>query len=104
MPVIKSAIKKLRQDRKHEKQNNIVRDALRKALKNTKKTKSGKSVSIAISTIDKAVKNNIIHKNKASRLKSSLAKLSKPTSIKTGQKESKKPKKTSSKKISKKSK
>lgn len=78
MPVIKSAIKKLRQDRKHEKQNDLLRNDLRKALREVKKIKSGKSASKAISIIDKASKNNIIHKNKASRLKSSISKIVKP--------------------------
>lgn len=82
MPVIKSAIKKLRQDRKQEKQNNLLRDSLRSALRSAKKTKNGKSVGKAIAIVDKASKNNIIHKNKASRLKSSLSKLAKPASTK----------------------
>lgn len=82
MPVIKSAIKKLRQDRKREKQNDELRAALKTALRSAKKTKSGKSVALAFSTVDKAAKNNIIHVNKASRLKASLSKVAKPISAK----------------------
>ena len=83
MPVIKSAIKKLRQDKKREKQNDKVRDLMRSSVRSAKKTKTGKAVTKAISTVDKAAKLNIIHKNKASRLKSSLSKLAKPASSKT---------------------
>ena len=83
MPVIKSAIKKLRQDKKREKQNDDIRLALKMAIRSAKKTKTGKSVAKAISTVDKAAKNNIIHVNKASRLKSTLSKISKPQSAKT---------------------
>lgn len=97
MPVIKSAIKKLRQDRKHEKQNDILRDALKSAVRSAKKTKSAKAVTKAMSIVDKSAKNNIIHKNKASRMKSSLAKIAKPASQKA-------PVKTSLKKTSKKAK
>ena len=75
MPVIKSAIKKLRQDKKREKQNDELRSALKKALRVAKKAKSGKSVATAISTVDKAAKHKIIHTNKAARLKSRIAKL-----------------------------
>ena len=82
MPVIKSAIKKLRQDKKREKQNDDLRSALKSSIRTAKKSKSGKSVAKAISTVDKAAKNRIIHANKAARLKSTLAKISKPASTK----------------------
>lgn len=87
MPVIKSAIKKLRQDRKREKHNDEMRVALQTAVRAAKKSKSSKSVTKAISTVDKAAKNRIIHANKAARLKSSLNKLAKPTKLKTEPKE-----------------
>lgn len=80
MPVIKSAIKKLRQDKKREKQNNILRDSVKTVVRLAKKSKSGKDISKAIATVDKAAKNNIIHKNKAARLKSTLSKIAKPIS------------------------
>lgn len=86
MPVIKSAIKKLRQDKKREKQNDELRDALKASIRTAKKSKTGKTVAKAVSTVDKAAKNNIIHNNKASRLKASLSKLAKPISLKTATK------------------
>lgn len=75
MPVIKSAIKKLRKDKRHEKENNKFRNKLDKAIREAKKLKSAKSVNAAFSLIDRGTKKNILHKNRAARLKSSLAKL-----------------------------
>lgn len=82
MPVIKSAIKKLRQDRKREKMNDQLRDVLKSSVRAAKKTKNGKTVSKANAVIDKAAKAKIIHPNKASRLKSSLSKIAKAVSTK----------------------
>lgn len=73
MPVIKSAIKKLRRDKKREKENAEFMLGLEKALKAAKKTKGAKEISHAFSLADKAVKKHLIHKNKAARLKSSLS-------------------------------
>lgn len=74
MPVIKSAIKKQRQDKKRQKQNENVEQKMNEVYKKALKTKSEKTVASAFSAIDKAVKANIIHKNKAARLKAKLAK------------------------------
>lgn len=82
MPVIKSAIKKLRQDKVREKQNDGLRDMLKSSVRKAKKSKTGKSVAKAISVVDKAAKKNIIHTNKASRLKASLSKIAKPEAAK----------------------
>lgn len=79
MPVIKSAIKKLRQDKKREKQNDTIRATVKSAIKKAQKDTKGESVRAAISLIDKAAKKNIFHKNKAARMKSSLTKIAKPT-------------------------
>jgi len=75
MPVIKSAKKKLRQDKKRTVANEVFEDAMKKAVKAAKKAPSEKTVSAAFKAIDKAVKKFIIHKNKAARVKSSLSKL-----------------------------
>ena len=83
MPVIKSAIKKLRQDKKREKANDVLRDSLKSAVRSAKKIKSGKAVAKAVAIVDKASKQGIVHKNKASRLKSALSKIAKPVKIKT---------------------
>ncbi len=81
MPVIKSASKKLRADRSKEKRNNILRDFLKKALKNAKKTPTAQNISKASKLADKLAKKNLLHKNKAARIKSSLSKLGSSKSV-----------------------
>jgi small subunit ribosomal protein S20 len=76
MPILKSAIKKLRRDKKKEKENDLFRHEVEKAVKVAKKTKNKKSVSEAFSIVDKAIKKGLLHKNKGSRIKSSLGKTS----------------------------
>lgn len=75
MPVIKSAKKKLRKDILREKRNNTVRVALKRALIAAKKKATEENINNAIKIADKAAKNNIIHANKAGRIKSRLSKL-----------------------------
>lgn len=75
MPVIKSAKKKLRQDRKREKTNDGLRKQLKDSVKKAQKTKNPKDIQKAFQSADKAAKNRIIHKNKAGHIKSSLSKL-----------------------------
>ncbi len=75
MPVIKSAKKKLRKDRKREIVNKNLKNLLKKNIKLAEKNPSEASIRKAIKIIDKTAKKNIIHKNKAARIKSKLAKL-----------------------------
>lgn len=75
MPLIKSAIKKMRQDKVKTVRNARVKRTLREVLKKTRKNPTAKNLQLAYKTLDKTAKNNIIHKNKASRLKSRLTKL-----------------------------
>lgn len=75
MPVIKSAKKKLRKDIRREKANLKVSSAMKKVLKESRKSPTVKKLSEATKAIDKAAKKNIIHENKAARLKSRLYKL-----------------------------
>lgn len=75
MPVTKQARKKLRKDKRREKQNQVVKTVFKKAVKDTKKNPTVKKISAAFKIIDKAAKKGIIHKNKASRIKSRMAKL-----------------------------
>lgn len=79
MPVIKSARKKLKQDKKRQKRNNDVKLAFREAVKVAIKSKTADKITKAVKLTDKAVKNKIIHKNKAARIKSRLSKLIKST-------------------------
>ncbi len=80
MPNIKSAEKKMKQDKKREKRNEKIvaeyEKSLRLVIKNKGKTKKGVSfIKDAYSKIDKAAKKHVIHKKKAARLKSRVAKL-----------------------------
>lgn len=75
MPIIKSAIKKMRKDKIRTTRNRVREGALKRALKDARRQPSAKSLTTAYSSLDKAVKVNLIHKNRASRLKSRLSKL-----------------------------
>lgn len=86
MPVIKSAKKKLRKDKVRAQRNSILRANLKQALKKATKKPSLESIKKAVKSADKAVKNKIIHKNKAARIKSRLSKLIKPTKGKSDKK------------------
>lgn len=71
MPITKSAAKALKQSHKKHAQNLKTKKNVKDAIK---ATTDSKSLSKAQSAIDKAAKTNYIHKNKAARLKSRLAK------------------------------
>ena len=83
MPVIKSAKKKLRQDKKREKTNNLLRKTFKGAVKDAQKSKTTEKIKKAVKLVDKAVKKKLIHKNKAARIKSGLSKFSKAPTVKT---------------------
>jgi len=76
MPIIKSAKKKVKKDKKRTIKNLEYIKAYRETLKKIKK--GGKDVKDLIkkyySQVDKAVKKKIIHKNKGNRLKSKVKK------------------------------
>lgn len=76
MPLIKSAIKKVRKDKTRTKKNIAYIAAYRKAVARLKKGGGDlkKLASLAYSQIDKAVKRHVIHKNKGNRLKSTVSK------------------------------
>jgi small subunit ribosomal protein S20 len=71
MPITKSAIKANKQSAKKRLQNLKKKRLLKEAIK---KTRSEKDLIKAQSVIDKVAKTKYIHKNKAARLKSRLAK------------------------------
>ncbi len=80
MPNIQSAKKKLRKDAKRKKQNLSyvlkIQNAISSLIKGKSIGTSAKQVQKTISLIDKGAKRKVIHKNKASRLKSRVMKLS----------------------------
>ena len=75
MPIIKSAKKALRQNKKHLVLNQKKKVALRSLVKKTTKSKTKADLSLLYSAADKAVKAGVIHKNKAKRIKSKISKL-----------------------------
>lgn len=76
MPIIKSAIKKMRQDAKRTLQNTKYIKAYKSILLKIKKggAKAKTLVPKFYSAVDRAAKRKIIHKNKATRLKQSISK------------------------------
>jgi len=75
MPVTKSAKGALKKDQRRQAENLKTKNAYKKAIGYFKKNISSQALSEAYTKIDRAAKKNVIHKNKASRLKSQLAKL-----------------------------
>jgi len=78
MPNIKSAKKKLRKDTKRTAKNDAYRKKVKDTIKSISKmsTRTTKvTLQKAFSTIDRAAKKKVIHKNKAARLKSRVSKL-----------------------------
>ena len=74
MPIIKSAKKKLRVDKRRTKVNRVYRNKLKDALKEAREKKTKKSLQETYRVIDRAAKKKVIHKNKAARIKSRLVK------------------------------
>lgn len=81
MPNTKSAMKAMRQAIVRRARNIKTKDKFRSAVKEVrklilagKKSEAVAAMKQAMSSLDKAVKTNVIHKNKSSRLKSRIAK------------------------------
>lgn len=74
MPIIKSAKKKMKQDKKRKRSNHVYEKAVERSIEAVKKNKDKKKVKDLIkkaySTIDKAAKKKVMKRNKANRLKS----------------------------------
>lgn len=75
MPITKSAKKKVRRDKRHTIINRKIRQQMRLAVKKMRQKPTKKNLQEASRFLDRAAKKSVIHKNKASRLKSRLAKL-----------------------------
>lgn len=73
----KSALKRIRSNESkrllNRYQHRTTRNAIRKFRELTDKQEAEKALSSVTSMVDKLAKKNIIHKNKASNIKSSLA-------------------------------
>ena len=75
MPVIQSAKKALRRDRRRAVVNKEIKIKIKEILKSTRKNPNKKNLDLSFKILDRAAKKKVIHQNKASRLKSRLSKL-----------------------------
>lgn len=74
MANIKSNEKSFRQDKKVNKNNHSQLSKMRTIIKKTRKNTTAEQLNESYKVIDTVARKNIIHKNKANRLKSRLAK------------------------------
>lgn len=82
MPIIKSAIKRVKQANVRRERNVATKRAIKLAVKAFEAKPSSDTLSKAQSEIDKAVKKNLLHKNTAARRKANLAKSAKAANVK----------------------
>jgi len=76
MPVTKTAKRALRSSGRKQKVNSQVISSLEGSIRVAERTKTAGDISQAFSFADRASKRNIIHKNKAGHIKSSLSRIS----------------------------
>lgn len=77
MPILANAKKALRASKRKSQVNQKVRSRVKSSLKKVAVEAKPENIQQAQSAIDKAVKKNIFHKNKAARIKSKIAKQAK---------------------------
>lgn len=82
MPIIKSAIKRMRQTATRRTRNQATKRDFRGAIKAFLTAPSNTSLQTAQSEIDTAVKKNVLDKNTASRRKARLVKVAKTAGVK----------------------
>lgn len=82
MPIIKSAIKRVKQSAKRRERNIGIKKDIKNATKKFFSKPTSKSLSTAQSEIDTAVKKGLIKKNTAARRKSQLSKIAKNAGVK----------------------
>lgn len=82
MPIIKSAIKRMKQTAKRRERNVGIKRDIKTAVKAFLAKPSAKALSAAQSEIDTAVKKNLINKATAARRKAALAKTAKEAGVK----------------------
>lgn len=90
MPIIRSAIKKVRKDKLRTARNKKRELNLKSLVKKARASKAAQDLQAAFSALDKAAKVHLIHPNKAARLKSRLSKGVKTTISKPAPKKSSK--------------
>lgn len=90
MPIIKSAIKKMRQDKVREKANRAKKTVLKTAIKTAVAKPELSSLSDAFSKLDRAAKKGLIPRGRANRIKSRISKVSLTQAPKAAKKTSRK--------------
>ncbi len=75
MPIIRSAIKKVRKDKTRTKRNKERGAVLKALIKKARIQKTAATLKAVFSALDKAAKVKLIHPNKSARLKSRLSRL-----------------------------
>lgn len=84
MPIIKSAKKRVRVNRKAAVRNSKTKRSLKTALKAFTVKPSADRHAAAQSNVDKMLKKGLVHKNKAARMKKRLAAQAKAANVKPG--------------------
>jgi len=104
MPILKNAKKALRVSKRKTTLNKVAKSKTKTAIDKVKKSPTMELLSGAYSAIDKAAKRNLMHVNKAARLKNQLSKLVKPAKVekKVAPKKAAKKASTAKKKVAKK--
>jgi ribosomal protein S20 len=82
MPIIKSAVKRMKQTIKRRERNVAVKRDVKGAVKAFLEKPTAAGLSAAQSEIDTAVKKNLLSKNTAARRKANLAKVAKEAGVK----------------------
>ena len=82
MPIIKSAIKRMKQTAKRRERNVGIKRDIKSATKAFNAKPSAETLAAAHSEIDTAVKKNLIHKSTAARRKAALSKQAKEAGVK----------------------
>lgn len=79
MPIIKSASKKMRRDVRRQAANLQIKTALKKLIRAAHRKPAAETLRAAQRALDKAAKTGLVHRNKAARLKSRIARASRKT-------------------------
>ena len=82
MPIIKSAVKRMKQTVKRRERNVATKRDIKNAVKSFLEKPTAAGLSAAQSEIDTAVKKKLISKNTAARRKANLAKVAKEAGVK----------------------
>ncbi len=82
MPIIKSAVKRMKQTTVRRARNVETKKAVKAAVRAFTDKPSTKTLSEAQSAIDTAVKKNVLNKGTAARRKSNLSKIAKDAGVK----------------------